>query len=108
MISTVLMVILAVGSGEAEGDKVTQAKTYFEAGKQAYEASRYAIAISAFDEAYRLSPRSQILFSLAQALRQAQLRTLFHLCPNGREGDQQRRLSTPCCVVAKHTFDSTQ
>jgi hypothetical protein len=51
-------------------DKVKEAKTYFDAGKQAYEAGRYAVAASAFEEAQRLSPRPQILFSLAQAVRQ--------------------------------------
>lgn len=68
-----LAALAALGAGRAEaGDDagVEQAKTYFEAGRQAYEANRYAIAASAFEEAYRLSPRPQILFSMAQAYRQ--------------------------------------
>ena len=44
-----------------------EARRYFEAGKQAYEAEQFAAAALAFDEAYRLEPRPAILFSLAQA-----------------------------------------
>ncbi len=44
-----------------------QAKTQFNLGAQAYTAGRYELAVTAFDEAYKLLPRSEILFSLAQA-----------------------------------------
>jgi PEGA domain len=50
-------------------DSVEQARMYFDAGAQAYTAGRYAVAIEAFDEAYRLSSRPSALFSLAQAER---------------------------------------
>lgn len=46
---------------------VEQAKTQFTLGAQAYTAARYDVAVSAFEEAYRLLPRPEILFSLAQA-----------------------------------------
>jgi hypothetical protein len=58
-------------AGANPSDDTTQkARKYFDAGKQAYEASRFLIAATAFEEAYQLSPRPQILFSLAQAIRQ--------------------------------------
>jgi hypothetical protein len=50
-------------------DKVEQARMYFDAGAQAYTAGRYPVAIEAFTEAYRLSPRPSVLFSMAQAER---------------------------------------
>jgi hypothetical protein len=46
-----------------------QAKTYYDAGVQAYAAGRYAVAVQAFSEAYRLAPKPTLLFSLAQAER---------------------------------------
>jgi len=50
---------------------VEQAKTYFDAGAQAYDAGRFAAAVQAFQQAYRLAPRPAILFSMAQAERKA-------------------------------------
>ncbi len=50
-------------------EDVERAKEYFEAGRKAYERSRYEAAIAAFEEAYKLAPRSGLAFSLAQALR---------------------------------------
>jgi hypothetical protein len=49
---------------------VAEAKRFFETGRQLYEKARFALAASAFEEAYRLSPRPPVLFSLAQAHRQ--------------------------------------
>jgi hypothetical protein len=49
---------------------LAEAKRFFETGRQLYEKSRFALAASAFEEAYRLSPRPPVLFSLAQAHRQ--------------------------------------
>ncbi len=51
----------------AQGSAVDQAKTYFNAGAQAYEAGRYGVAVDFFDQAYKLAPRPAILFSTAQA-----------------------------------------
>jgi hypothetical protein len=67
MIAVVVFVLLAVGAGDDE--KVEQARKYFEAGKQAYEAGMFVGAASAFEEAYQLAPRPQVAFSLAQAYR---------------------------------------
>lgn len=61
-----LALLLAAPSALAQDD---QARALFSAGAQAYEAGRYPAAIQAFQEAYRLSPRPGILFSIAQAYR---------------------------------------
>jgi hypothetical protein len=56
----------------ADGDdaaKVEAARQYFDAGKQAYEGGQYLVAIAAFEEAMKLSPRPPVIFSLAQAYR---------------------------------------
>ncbi|APR77708.1 TonB-dependent receptor [Minicystis rosea] len=50
-------------------DATEQAKTMFNVGAAAYESGKYPAAIQAFTEAYRLSPRPGILFSIAQAYR---------------------------------------
>lgn len=56
-------------TGMAHADDVEQAKAHFAIGARAYEANQFAIAIDAFEEAYRLAPRPAILFSIAQAHR---------------------------------------
>ncbi|MEZ4228177.1 MAG: PEGA domain-containing protein [Polyangiaceae bacterium] len=53
----------------ALAEDVQKARTYFNAGAQAYEAGEYLAAIQAFDQAYKYSPRPAILFSAAQAYR---------------------------------------
>ena len=50
-------------------ENVEQAKTYFNAGAQAFAAGRFDAAVQAFEESYRLAPRPAILFSIAQAER---------------------------------------
>ena len=52
-----------------DGTELDRAKTFFNAGAQAYAAGQYAAATQAFEEAYKLAPRPQLLFSIAQALR---------------------------------------
>lgn len=54
---------------EPTPDEVERARTFFNAGAQAYSAARYAEAARSFDQAYELAPRPQLLFSLAQAER---------------------------------------
>jgi hypothetical protein len=61
-----LSAALSVTTASAE-DATAQAKVLFNAGAQAYEAGQFPAAIQAFGEAYRLSPRPGILFSMAQA-----------------------------------------
>ncbi len=46
-----------------------EARTYFEVGAKAYKVGDYLNAIKAFEEAYRRSNRSGLLFSIAQAHR---------------------------------------
>lgn len=54
---------------EPTPDEVDRARTFFNAGAQAYSAARYAEAVRSFDQAYELAPRPPLLFSLAQAER---------------------------------------
>jgi hypothetical protein len=61
-------VMLAASPALAQ-DATAQAKALFTAGAQAYEAGQFPAAIQAFAEAYRLSPRPGLLFSMAQAHR---------------------------------------
>ncbi|MCB9588626.1 MAG: PEGA domain-containing protein [Polyangiaceae bacterium] len=60
---------LSTSSAQAQAEDVQKARTYFNAGAQAYEAGEYLAAIQAFDQAYKYSPRPAILFSAAQAYR---------------------------------------
>ena len=54
---------------EPTPDEVERARTFFNAGAQAYAAGRYGDAVRSFEEAQTLAPRPQLLFSLAQAER---------------------------------------
>ena len=56
-------------AGEPTTDDVERARTFFNAGAQAYASARYAEAVRSFEQAYELAPRPQLLFSLAQAER---------------------------------------
>jgi hypothetical protein len=56
-------------ANEPTPDEVDRARTFFNAGAQAYSAARYGDAVRSFDQAYELAPRPQLLFSLAQAER---------------------------------------
>ncbi|WP_437585562.1 PEGA domain-containing protein [Sorangium sp. So ce1000] len=59
---------LAPRAASAEED-IEQAKALFNAGAQAYAATRYRDAVQSFEAAYRKAPRPALLFSLAQAYR---------------------------------------
>jgi hypothetical protein len=66
-----LAMLLLPSSASAADDALGQAKTYFNAGAQAYDAGRFSAAVQAFQQAYALAPRPAILFSMAQAERKA-------------------------------------
>jgi tetratricopeptide (TPR) repeat protein len=68
--SALAVLLLASGAAKAD-DALDQAKTYFSAGAQAYDAGRFGAAVQAFQQAYALAPRPAILFSMAQAERKA-------------------------------------
>jgi tetratricopeptide (TPR) repeat protein len=78
-----------------------QAKALFELGTQRYEEARYAEAIEAFEEAYRLSERPALLYNLANANERmgnvkAAIRHLEQYKPNAPADEQQtidRRLA---------------
>ncbi len=67
------LALLLTAAPAAAEDATQQAKMLFNAGAQAYEAGQFPAAIQALGEAYRLSPRPGILFSLAQAHRKQYL-----------------------------------
>ncbi len=54
----------ALGQGATE---LAQAKTFYNVGAAAYAKGRYGEAVSSFEDAYRIAPRPQILYSLALA-----------------------------------------
>jgi hypothetical protein len=69
-VMAVLGVLALGGRGAlAQPASVDDARRFFEAGRQAYEAGQYVVAITAFEEAHRLAPRPSIVFALGQALR---------------------------------------
>jgi len=53
----------------ADQAKLDEAQKYYQAGKQAYSAGQFFVAITAFEEAYKLAPRPTVKFSLAMAYR---------------------------------------
>lgn len=65
---SVLGLALSVGT-PAWADNVKEARTYFNAGAQAYEAGDFLAAIQAFERAYQLAPRDAIVFTIGQAHR---------------------------------------
>jgi hypothetical protein len=64
-----LAAIEADALAEPSADDVERARTFFNAGAQAYGAAKYADAVRSFEQAEALAPRPPILFSLAQAER---------------------------------------
>ena len=64
-----LVVVWSAHDAHAQGDALTEMKTYFNAGAEAYEVGDFSAAIQAFEQAYASMPRPAILFSLAQAER---------------------------------------
>ena len=70
LLAAALLTSAGVASAkEPTPDEVERARTFFNAGAQAYSAARYAEAARSFEEAEALAPRPQLLFSLAQAER---------------------------------------
>jgi tetratricopeptide (TPR) repeat protein len=59
----------AASAKEPTPEEVDRARTFFNAGAQAYAAARYSDAARSFEQANELAPRPQLVFSLAQAER---------------------------------------
>lgn len=59
----------AAARAEPTPEETERARTFFNAGAQAYGAGKYADAVRSFEQAYAITERPQILFSLAQAER---------------------------------------
>lgn len=66
---TIAVILAALPAAAQSPAEVEQAKALFNAGAQAYSVGQFVAAIHAFDEAYKITPRPAILFSLAQAER---------------------------------------
>jgi len=67
-LAALVAVLAAARPSTAQSPRdLEQAKTLFNAGAQAYSAGRYEAAVQAFEDAYKLAPRSSVLFSFAQA-----------------------------------------
>ncbi len=65
--------VRAASAAEKDGAdeaREQQARQYFEVGKQAAQKGQYNVAIVAFEEAYRLAPRTSVVFALAYSYRQ--------------------------------------
>lgn len=67
--AVVLSCVLIAGGARAQAENVGEARTYFNAGAQAYEAGQFPAAIQAFERAYQLAPREAIIFTIGQAHR---------------------------------------
>lgn len=69
----VIAVLLAAAPARAQPavDPETYAKAqeYFQAGKRAFDAEQYVVAIAAFEEAYKLTPKPAAAYALASAYR---------------------------------------
>lgn len=60
---------LSASPAGAQGADLDRARTFFNAGTQAYTSARYKDAVNSFEQAYALAPRPNVLFALAQAER---------------------------------------
>ncbi|MDP2342827.1 MAG: hypothetical protein Q8O67_17860 [Deltaproteobacteria bacterium] len=74
MIAFVVVVVVACAAAEpvpveSSAEIAERARALYVVGGEAYTKGRYDVAITAFDEVLRLSPRPAALFTLAQALR---------------------------------------
>lgn len=68
-------------------DDLTRARALFEAGGRAYDDAKYDLALQAFEQAYAISPREGLVFSMAQAHRR-----LFTTTGDANHYDQAVRL----------------
>ncbi len=65
--STILPTILLTSPRAMADDTDAQSRAYFETGAKAYEKGDYLNAIRAFDQAYTLTKRPGLIFSIAQS-----------------------------------------
>lgn len=64
-----LCLLLLCASVAGATDREADGRALFEVGVKSYQEGQYAAAIAAFSEAYRITKRPGLLFSLAQAFR---------------------------------------
>ncbi|HTM21243.1 MAG TPA: hypothetical protein VL172_12070 [Kofleriaceae bacterium] len=72
-IALLVLLVPATAAAQPAAPGAAEARKLYEAGRQAYDGGRYTLAISLFDEAYRIVPRSSVAFALGQALRRQYL-----------------------------------
>jgi len=58
-------------AGEPSATDLAKARAIFDAGGRAYDSGNYTAALQAFEQAYAIAGRDNIVFSIAQAHRQA-------------------------------------
>lgn len=67
--AAVLLALSLCAGASPEEDRKKEARTYFDAGKQAYASGDYLSAARAFAQANELLPNAAIVFSMAQSYR---------------------------------------
>lgn len=70
-----LCLLLACACSVGAADQEAAGRALFDKGVKSYQQGQYAAAIEAFSEAYRITKRPGLLFSLAQAFRRSYERT---------------------------------
>ncbi len=65
--------LAAPATAEEPAPSPEEARKFFEAGRQAYDAGQFTLAISLFEEAARSQPRPSVIFALGQAYRRQYL-----------------------------------
>jgi hypothetical protein len=70
VIAALVSIASLAGADDTDKERVKQAKTYFEIGTAAIDEGKFAVAITAFEEAYRLDPRPSVVYALAFSYRQ--------------------------------------
>jgi hypothetical protein len=73
---SILCVLLSCACLARAADHEAEGRALFESGVKSYQKGEYAAAIVAFSEAYRITKRPGLLFSLAQAFRRSYEKTL--------------------------------
>jgi tetratricopeptide (TPR) repeat protein len=69
LVALLLTATLALFAAPGIAADDARLRALFNAGAQAYKQGKFLAAVHAFEEAYKIAPRPQLLFSAAQALR---------------------------------------
>ncbi len=69
LVAALVLLPRFASAAEPSPEEVERARTFFDAGAQAYAAEKYADAVRSFEQARQIVPKPPIVFSLAQAER---------------------------------------